>query len=184
MFDTAVAKIKEFDWEKILSKATSLESFNDRQWRFMKGLIVELAVEKYSNNNLKYVGEEHKDYDWPALNLSVELKSMTSSKMYTKKGRLKSSYNIMFTNSLGTNNKKSLDNHEISDILLAVFSDGAFVIDKKIVLKFLQKKGDGFSVCIPYNKITPIMNYVPIIKNDDSILDMKDKILEIIKEKI
>ena len=71
------------------NKGNKLEDLNDRQWRFIKGLVIELIVEKYSGEDgLTYVGDSFKDYFWKKYNLTVELKSGLSGSMYGKKGNL------------------------------------------------------------------------------------------------
>jgi hypothetical protein len=183
IFYTYVKETKEFDWEKIIENCNSLEDFNDSQWRFLKALIIELSVEKYSNNKLKYVGEKHKDFDWPDLKISVELKSNTSCTMYTKKGHLRKKYSILQINSMCTNNKQTLDVSDISDIIIAVYSDGVFVVDKETALQHIYAKGDGFSLVLPKDKVTIIGKFSSNKKNK-ALLSLKQDIIDLIRNKI
>ena len=183
MFDRAVKELKKFNWDNIITKACSLSDFNDAQWRFMKALIIELCIEKHSNGNLKYVGANHKDYDWLKLKMSVELKSNTSCTMFGKRGKLRKKYTIMLNNSMGTNTKVTLDKSEISDIIIAVFADGVFAIDKGTAIDHLIMKGDGFSIVIPSDKITLVYKNPDVIK-DTSIASLKNDIMNLIRSKI
>lgn len=151
-----IQELKQFNWQTIIDFGNSLDDLNDRQWRFLKGLVAELTVEEHSFNNLKYVGEDHKDYNWPSQDLTVELKSQLSGPMYTKKGLLRKNFSIKLNNSNGTNKKDVLDLTEVADLLLVVRSDGSFVIDKTTVLTNYRKGGDGFEVVVAASQITEI----------------------------
>ena len=84
MTKTVTDAFKDFEWQKIIDYANSLSDLNDAQLRFIKGLAIELAVEAMSNSDLTYVGQKHKDFDWPSQGVSVELKSVVSQRMYNK----------------------------------------------------------------------------------------------------
>lgn len=166
-------ELKTFNWQTIVEYGLSLDDLNDRQWRFLKGLVAELTVEKHSRNNLVYVGEDHKDFDWPRQGKTVELKSQLSGPMYTKKGRLKKNFSIKLNNSNGTNKKDQLDPAEVCDFILIVRNDGAFVIDRQTVLDNAHKTGDGFEVkvdadqiCEISGRIIPVTQYQSTIKED------------------
>jgi len=175
--------LKKFNWNEIITKGNQLEDLNDRQWRFMKGLVIELIVEKYSEEeNLKYVGMDHKDYDWSKFNLSVELKSGLSDSMYCKKGGLKKSFTIKFNNSNGTNKKSRLNPDQVADLLLVIKNDGAFVVNKYTVLKNSIQRGDGFDLVLSKNDITEITSKIKIDK--DKNLNIKEKIQNAIKQVI
>lgn len=181
--DSVIASLKKFEWNEIISKINRLDDLNDRQWRFAKGLVVELIVEKHSGSDgLKYVGEDHKDYDWPKYDISVELKSMTSSTMYGKKGNLHKSYNIKFNNSNGTNKKIKLDFSEVADILLVVKNDGAFVVDKQTVIDRGVSTGDGFDVKLKRTDIIEITGKIEVSKQKS--LNIKSRLLNAIKQVI
>jgi len=72
--------LKSFKWQKVIDIGNTLDDLSDHQWRFMKGFIAEILVEECSGS-LVYVGDIHKDYDWPKHNLTVELKSQLSGPM-------------------------------------------------------------------------------------------------------
>jgi hypothetical protein len=166
-------ELKTFNWQTIVDYGRSLDDLDDRQWRFLKGYVVELTVAKHSQNNLIYVGEDHKDYDWPKTGKTVELKSQLSGSMYTKKGRLKKNFSIKLNNSNGTNKKEKPDPSEVCDYILVVRNDGAFVIDRDTVLANAYRGGDGFEVKVSADQITevsgkilPVKIYDPTIRKD------------------
>ena len=151
-----ISELKKFNWQTIIDFGCSLDSLNERQWRFLKGLVVELAVEEHSEKNLIYVGQDHKDFDWPINNISVELKSQLSGPMYTKKGQVRKNFSIKLNNSNGTNNKHTLNPNQVADILLVIRNDGVFAIDRSVVMANYKKGGDGFEVVVTADQITEI----------------------------
>ena len=175
--------LKSFEWQDIIIKGNKLEDLNDQQWRFIKGLVAELIIEKHSGpDGLKYVGEDHKDYDWPKFNLTVELKSGFSGSMYVKKGSLRKHFSIKFNNSNGTNKKDKFDPDEVADILLVVKNDGAFVVDKETVIRCSRKGGDGFGVILTKDDITVITGKISV--NNTDTLNLKERITDAIREVI
>lgn len=185
MYEDAIEEMKRFDWETILDKANSLSAFNKASWRFMKAKIIELIVEKYSNGNLVYVDEKHKDFDWPSKNISVELKSITSSKIFTeKRKKLKQKYSILLNNSMGTNNKNMLDISEISDIILVIYIDGVFAITKDTALKHARKNGDGYRLFVPKQDIIPIALRKDFAASNENLSNVLSEIINLIKAKI
>jgi hypothetical protein len=162
MNSNIVTDLKSFNWQIITNFGATLADLNDAQLRFAKGLAVELAVEKHSNNHLIYVGEEHKDFDWNGKSDTVELKSQLSASMYTKKGKLRKNYTIKLNNSNGTNTKKVLDPAHVADVLLVVRNDGSFAIDRDTVLTYAKSQGDGFVVKIDSDIITEISGPVTV----------------------
>lgn len=184
MINTKVlAALKKFEWQEIINKGNQLEDLNDRQWRFMKGLVIELIIEKHSGDDgLKYVGEDHKDYDWPKFDLTVELKSGLSGSMYGKRGNLNKSFKIKFNNSNGTNKKATLSPNEVADLLLVVKNDGAFVVNRETVIKNSKKGGDGFDVLLSRDDITEVTGRITVDRSKS--LNIKQRIQNAIKRAI
>lgn len=174
--------LKGFDWQFIVDYGNSLTSFDDAQWRFLKGLIAELAIEENSEPTLTYVGAHHKDYDWHKYNMSVELKSQLSASMYTKKGGLRKSYEIKLNNTNGTNKNSTLPESHVADLLIVVRNDGAFVIDKATVMRYAVKQGDGFSVKVPNDAVEPVSGLI-VTKNTYNNR-LQEYIMEAIKNDI
>lgn len=147
--DEIMTAMRRWNWTEILHRAGQLEDLNDRQWRFMKGLVSELIVERWSSGDLKYVGEDHRDFIWRGRDLSVELKGGLSGCLYTVKGALKKSYTVKFNNSNGTNTKTALEAAEVADILLIIKRDGAIAVDRDTVIAHGRHGGDGWEVVLP-----------------------------------
>jgi len=179
-----VDAFRKFDWQDIITKSNKLEDLNDRQWRFLKGLTIELIVEKHSGiDGLTYVGEDHKDYDWSRFNVTVELKSGLSGSMYGRKGLINSKFNIKFNNSNGTNNKSKLEVGEVADYLLVIKNDGAFIVDRETIIRCSRKSGDGFSVILSRTDITEITGKITINSSSNN-LNLKERIINAIREVI
>jgi hypothetical protein len=179
---TIIDHLKSFEWSTIIHKGNQLGDLNDRQWRFMKGLVAELIVEKHSGpQGLKYVGEDHRGYDWPAHNLTVELKSQLSESMFSKQG-MKSTFTIKFNNSNGTNRHTTLPSDQVADLLIVVRSDGAFVIDRDTVLKYAVAGGDGFMVVVPGTDIIDITGKITLSSVDS--FNLREKITDAIRATI
>jgi hypothetical protein len=155
MSNQIITDIKQWNWQTIIDFGNSLDDFNDAQWRFLKGLIIELAVEKHSEPTLKYVGQVHKDFVWSRHGIDIELKSNMTAKMYTKKGLLRPNYSIKLNNSMGTN-KKTLVAQDVADLIIVPMKDGVFVLDRATVLANHTLLGDGVSVKVTGGQITPI----------------------------
>ena len=172
--------LRKFDWHTIIDKGNKLEDLNDRQWRFIKGLVIELIVEKYSGEDgLTYVGDSFKDYFWKKYNLTVELKSGLSGSMYGKKGNLNKNFNIKLNNSNGTNKKDTLELSEVADILLVIKNDGAFVVDNNTIIRCSMKSGDGFDLVLNRGDVTPITG--KLYSNTCGELNLKEKIMDAIR---
>ena len=141
--------LKAFNWQTIIDYGRSLDDLNDSQWRFLKGLVIELTIEKHSNDpTFKYVGAVHKDYEWSKHNIAVELKSQMSAKMYTSKGHLRPNFSVKLSNSMGTNTKRRMTRADVADVLVVVTDNGAYAISQKTLLANQKKLGDGFSVTV------------------------------------
>ena len=150
---TLIQELKNFNWQVIIDYGNSLTDLNDAQLRFAKGLAVELAVEDHCNGKMIYVGEPHRDYHWPARKINVELKSIMSQTLYGKNGRLKKPPLIRLSNSMGGNSKKTLDPNDVADIIIAVLTDGAYVIDKATAIANARHRDDGWTVHINKDQV-------------------------------
>lgn len=160
MNQNIIDDLKAFDWQTIIEYGNSLDDLNDGQFRFIKGLAVELCVEKHSNGNLVYVGAKHKDFDWPKHNITAELKSQLSGGMYGKKGHLKKNYTIKLNNSHGTNKQKTINPADVADVIIVVRDDGAFAIDKATAIRNARSGGDGFEVKVTKGEVVELSGLV------------------------
>ena len=175
--------LRKFDWHQIIDKGNKLEDLNDRQWRFIKGLVIELIVEKYSGRDgLTYVGDMFKDYHWKKYNLNVELKSGLSGSMYGKKGNLNKNFLIKLNNSNGTNKKDTLSPDEVADILIVIKNDGAFVVDKNTIIRCSKKTGDGFDLMLNRGDVIQLTG--KLYPNTMNNLNLKEKIMNAIRSVI
>ena len=175
--------LRKFDWHQIIDKGNKLEDLNDRQGRFIKGLVIELIVEKYSGQDgLTYVGDMFKDYHWKKYNLNVELKSGLSGSMYGKKGNLNKNFLIKLNNSNGTNKKDTLSPDEVADILIVIKNDGAFVVDKNTIIRCSKKTGDGFDLMLNRGDVIQLTG--KLYPNTMNNLNLKEKIMNAIRSVI
>lgn len=136
---------KTINWQTINDVCESLDDLNDSQYRFIKGRFIELLVENFSVGVLTFVGDRHKDFDCKQFNCTVELKSVTSQNLYTKKGKLRKTINFILNNSMGTNST-TLDPNHVADYVIVVKRDGAVLVDKNTVITRATSKGDGYTV--------------------------------------
>jgi hypothetical protein len=184
MNQNIIDDLKAFDWQTIIEYGNSLDDLNQGQWRFLKGLVCEFITEKCSNGNLIYVGQNHKDFDWPRHNISisVELKSQLSSSMYTEKGRLRKNYPIKLNNSHGTNKKKKMDIADVADLIIIVRDDGAFAIDQATAIRNAISGGDGFEVKVPKNEIVELSGL--IVPDKVYNTNLKQQIMTVIRDSL
>ena len=174
--------LKSFNWQKIIDYGNGLDDLNDAQLRFIKGRAVELSIEKFADGDLKYVGEVHKDYDWPKHNISVEAKSQFSAKMFDRHGKLKDKFDIKINNSNGTNTKTVLDPADVADCVLVIRKDGAFVVDRETVIANSKSDGDGFVCRVEPNQITPLTD--KLVANPSQPANISEGINRIIRESL
>ncbi len=175
-----VDDLKAFDWQKIIDLCSSFGDLNGEQWRFLKGLCIELTAEKYSTG-LVYVGEKHRDYDWPRHNISVEMKSITSAPLYGKRGKLRKNIGIILNNSMGTN-KDKLDPDNVADVLICVCQNGAFVVSKSFILEKSVYYGDGWKINVNRDDMIEITGQLTGTPNTS--IQIKQAVMQAIKSVI
>lgn len=176
-----VNDLKKYDWNFITSFGNSLEQLNDKQLRFMKGFVCEELIAS-QDATMDCVREDHKDFYWNKHKISMELKSQLSMSMYKKKGVLRKTYIIKFTNSNGTNNKNTLDPNLICDITMVLRNDGSFIVDRDTVLKNLHKTGDGFDLKLKSSDITEISGHITDTTKYE--VDLENVMINAIREAI
>lgn len=150
-----IASLKLFDWQKIIDYGNSLTDLNDAQLRFLKGLAIEQAVEVFGDGDIQYVGEKHRDYQWPKYEIDLELKTIFSQRMYNLKGEIKTLPVIRLNNSMGTN-KSALDPATIASVLIVVLNDGAYAVSKDTVLTHAKHLGDGWELKLTKSDIVEL----------------------------
>lgn len=176
-----VNDLKKYDWNFITNFGNSLEQLNNKQLRFMKGFVCEELIAA-QDPSLDCLREDHKDFYWNKHNVSMELKSQLSMSMYKKKGQLRKTYIVKFTNSNGTNNKDTLDPSLICDITMVLRNDGSFIVDRDTVLKNLHKTGDGFDLKLSDTDITEISGHITNTTKYD--VDLENVMINAIREAI
>lgn len=167
--DESLKILKEINWQKFHKLCKSIgNELNGRQWRFLKAVFLENAVAKYSNNMLTYVGdtEEGCDLKISSLdNLKIEMKYVEGCLFNTNKLTLnKETKEIKLLNSNGTNTHLNLPD-TYSDYLLIVDLNGAALISKNELRKYVKSKGDSLVAKIPTDKLKIIFNPSDIDKN-------------------
>lgn len=173
--------MKSWDWQRVINLGSSLDELNDSQWRFLKGLVQELTMERFSGNVLVYVGEAHKDFDWPSMGVTVEGKAQSSQKMFTKKGALSRNFTVKLNNSNGTNHTV-LDPAKVCDCVLVIRKDGAFVVDRDTVLRCARPQGDGFILELKSSDITVLAGPLAVTERHD--FHIKEQVINVIKQAI
>jgi hypothetical protein len=176
-----IEDLKKFNWQFIIDYGNSLGQLNDKQLRFLKGFVCEQLVAS-EDSTLELIRDDHRDFIWHKHNVSVELKSQFSMTMYSKKGDLRKTYTIKFTNSNGTNNKNKLSVNEIADYTLVLRSDGSFLLDKNTVIKNLIKTGDGFDLKINKHQLIELSG--SINQQVKYYIDLENELLTSIRSSI
>jgi len=159
--------LKSFNWNNIFSDALACDALNEAQNRFLKGRIIEKSVEWNSNGHLTYIGDKHKDFDWIGEKFEVEMKSVTSFRIYGKKGQIKEKFEILLSSVMGNKKQKPIES-EICDLILILYRDGAFVLEKENVLKNIQSYEDGLRVRGHTSCLIPLTGLIQeenIVKN-------------------
>lgn len=159
--------LKSFNWNNIFSDALACDALNEAQNRFLKGRIIEKSVEWNSNGHLTYIGDKHKDFDWIEEKFEVEMKSVTSFRIYGKKGQIKEKFEILLSSVMGNKKQKPIES-EICDLILILYRDGAFVLEKENVLKNIQSYEDGLRVRGHTSCLIPLTGLIQeknIVKN-------------------
>jgi hypothetical protein len=150
----------------------------------VKAVVLEKAVETFSDGMLSYVGDEVNGCDFviPSLNnTTVEMKYCTEALYHKKHKTLKAkTKTITLLNSKGTNTHQNLPD-DYSDYLLIVETYGAAVISKENLKKYVISNGDSLSATIPTNELTIIFS--PSDVEDSSVyksINIKQQFLTII----
>lgn len=129
------------------------DQVNDAQLRFIKAWIFEKSFEPYSGFTINYVGQVGCDLIIPSIDARVEVK-YTENALYTtsKKILREGTGKIKLLNSHGTNTHKVLPAN-YADFLIFIGMQGAILLDKTVISKYIDPKGDGIlTQDIPVNE--------------------------------
>lgn len=156
-YQQVIEIMKNIDWQMFHNSCKSIgKEFNSPQWRFLKAIILEKAVSKYSNGMLRYVGEEERGCDFVIESLNhvkIEMKYTEECLFGGREKSLKKiTKQITLLNSRGTNTHTNLP-ETYSDYLLIVEMNGAAIIQKEALKEFVVSNGDSLSAKIPTDKL-------------------------------
>lgn len=149
--------LKGIKWQKFHELCVSIgNELNDPQWRFLKAIFLENAVADYSDYLLTYVGDKERGCDFriPSLgDLKVEMKYTEECLFSGKKMTLKPvTKSITLLNSRGTNTHSALP-EDYSDYLLIVEMNGAAIVSKETLQKYVSVHGDSLTAKIPTEEL-------------------------------
>jgi hypothetical protein len=142
-----VTKFKSFDWDFLyyffINKVSHIKG---NQYNFWRGSLMEHAMST-QDKQLIFVGKDmnHQDYQYKRFDISLELKTTLKKSMYSKHGKIKPVLEFNLTN---LRSERELKLSEISDIILVVMKDGAFIVPKEIAFQNLVQKGNQFNVVV------------------------------------
>lgn len=177
---------KNISWPALFSLVDTIgDCLNSQKLRFLKSDLLERAVAKYSKDGLvKYVNQDGVDFILEKLETTLEMK-YSSKALYTEKGKTlkKSIGNIRLVN---TNSKciatKLPDTY--SDFLLVVDFNGAAIIDKKTLKKYLFFGiGSIEARDIPMSEVTMVVGVHSKIDRKKTQVNIKE-IYEAMQNKI
>ena len=179
---------KEVNWTKFVNLVTSIgPQFNDAQWRFLKAVVFEKAVEAFSEKKLVYVAQVGCDFIIPSLNnAKVEMK-YKEDVLYTEKSRVprKNAQSITLMNSKGTNVHTGLPD-EYADFILIVGRRGAAIVDKPTIGNYIKINGDSITAVIPTDKMSFIFTPDTVTAATDiqsgGAINLKQTILDAISD--
>jgi hypothetical protein len=145
--------LNNINWQRFHNLCLSIgKDLNEPQWRFLKSIFLENAISNYSNYDLTYVGcsEQGCDFIVKKLNnLRIEMKYVEGCIFSGKKlCQKKTTSEIKLMNSNGTNTHSGLPD-TYSDYLLIVDLNGAGLISKEKLKKYIILSGDGIKAKLP-----------------------------------
>ena len=170
--------LKNIVWQRFHNLCLSIgKDLNDPQWRFLKAIFLESAIGKYSNNELTYVGDLEKGCDFIVKkldNLRIEMKYVEGCIFNGKKlSKKKTTSEIKLMNSNGTNKHSGLPD-TYSDYLLIVELNGAGLISKDILKKYIILSGDGIKAKIPIDELHIVFQPSDIKETNKQDLGIKE----------
>ena len=176
--------LKNVNWQKFHNLCISIgKELNDPQWRFLKAIFLENAVAEYSNNKLSYAGDKEKGCDFRVEslgNIKIEMK-YTEECLYSKKYQLKqTTKSITLLNSRGTNTHLCLP-EDYSEYLLIVEMNGAALVSKEVLQKYISVNGDSLTTKIPTDELHIIFEPNEIVQlTEKKELNIKTTIMNTI----
>jgi hypothetical protein len=152
--EQTVATLKSWDWDFIihfgLNHVGKLKG-KGSQYNWLRGDLVEEVV-SVQDSTLVFVGEHHKDFDWPNYG-TLECKSLLNNSMYNRRGKLKDSFTIKLCS---LRRKGKIRNTDVCDYILVVMKDGSFLIPKNVAIQNTIQIGKQVDIVISSNNIIEI----------------------------
>jgi len=151
--DEVISKLKSFDWDFIIDFALNhVSHIKGNQYNFLRGGLIEDVIGE-QDDQLRFVGENHKDFEWCRFNITVESKSLLNNTMYDSRGKLKHTFKVKLCS---LRSKRKIKPDEICDIILVIMKDGSFIIPKNIAIHNTIQKGNQIDIVVASNHIIEI----------------------------
>lgn len=148
-----ILKLKSFDWDFIIDFALNhVSKIKGNQYNFLRGGLMEDVISE-QDNQLIFVGENHKDFMWHRFGMSLECKSLLNNTMYDRRGKLKDNFTIKLCS---LRSKRKIKPNEICDVVLVIMKDGSFIIPKHVAIHNTIQKGNQIDIVIGSKHIIEI----------------------------
>ena len=148
-----ISKLKSFNWDFIIDFALNhVSMIKGNQYNFLRGSLIESVVNE-QDDQLEFVGENHKDFKWHRFNLTVECKSLLNNTMYDRRGKLKDNFAVKLCS---LRSKRKIKPDEICDVILVIMKDGSFIIPKNIAIHNTVQKDNQIYIVVASNHIIEI----------------------------
>ncbi len=129
------------DWVAFYSAVDTIgDTLNDLKNRFDKSDLLELAIEVFSHREIRHVNQTGRDFFIKELNIYCEMK-FQKTLLYSTNGQQKETTTLTLVNTMGRNDNRQLPK-DYADFLLAVDLNGCAVVEKKVLIKFLDNTSD------------------------------------------
>lgn len=151
--DDVISTLKSFDWDFIIDFALNhVSNIKGNQYNFLRGGLIEDVISE-QDDQLRFVGENHKDFEWDRFKITVESKSLLNNTMYDSRGKLKDNFKVKLCS---LRSKRKIKPDEICDIILVIMRDGSFIIPKNIAIHNTIRKGNQIDIVVGSNNIIEI----------------------------
>lgn len=138
------------DWDRFCRLTYTLgNQLNTKQLRFLKARIYEMAVEFYSDNRVKYIAENGRDFVIPELNDTYVEMKFCSGAIFKRNGKLRTNCNMILYNSISRDSGNITLPEEFAEYLLFVSERGCILFDKKTYAEYCVVRGDTIQANIP-----------------------------------
>jgi len=148
-------ELKKIDWYRFFSLVKGMgRDFNDPSHRFLKSIILDKAIEKYSKGYLKYVDTKWCDF---ITSDGLKIQSKFCSKMYNLRTmKVKNKFQVLLFNPF-TNSTFNSYNTETFDYLLLTSLECCAIVKTKVIEENL---GKGNNQIMLYNAKEEHLNWI------------------------